>query len=174
MYKKYPGLVTPNDNMTIWRYMDFTKFVSLVDKSALFFSRADKLGDPFEGSYSRANVNLRPTVYKDKIPQDALRRMSGFSKILPKFTVINCWHINEYESAALWGLYLKGREGIAIRSTFDCLKGCLKDEGHHIFIGKVKYIDYEKDWLLDLGSMTITLKIKPRRDELVEIYTISE
>ena len=79
--------------------------------------------------------------------------MSGFSRILPKFTIINCWHINEYESAALWGLYLKGREGIAIRSTFDCLKSCLKDEGHHIFIGKVKYIDYEKDWLPEGNSL---------------------
>lgn len=154
MYKEHPVFEKPEDeNAKIWRYMDFTKFVSLLDKSALFFSRADKLGDPFEGSYSKANINLRPTVYKDKIPQDALRRMSEFSKLLPKFTVINCWHINEYESAALWGLYLKSNEGIAIRSTFDCLKSCFKDEGHHIFIGKVKYIDYEKNWLPEGNSL---------------------
>jgi len=154
MYKEHPVFESPqNENAKIWRYMDFTKFVSLLDKSALFFTRADKLGDPFEGSYSKANINLRPTVYEGKIPQDALRTMSTFSKLLLKFTVINCWHLNEYESAALWGLYLKSNEGIAIQSTFNRLRDSLKDENHNIYIGKVKYIDYEKDWLPEGNSL---------------------
>ena len=33
----------PNDAV-LWRYMSFTKFVSLLTKKALFFARADKLG----------------------------------------------------------------------------------------------------------------------------------
>jgi hypothetical protein len=133
--------------------MDFTKFVNLLHKPALFFSRADKLGDPFEGSFSKANINLRPTVYEGKIPQDVLRTWSKFNEILPKFTVINCWHLNEYESAALWRLYLKSNEGIAIQSTFARLRNSLKDENRDIFIGKVKYIDYEKDWLPEGNSL---------------------
>lgn len=36
--------------------MDFTKFVTLLSDSALFFSRADKRGDRFEGSYPRRNL----------------------------------------------------------------------------------------------------------------------
>ena len=44
----------PNDpNIHIWRYMDFTKFVSMLQKGGLIFSRADKLGDPFEGFYPK-------------------------------------------------------------------------------------------------------------------------
>lgn len=39
----------PPSEAILWRYMDFTKFVSLLEKSALFFARADKLDDPFEG-----------------------------------------------------------------------------------------------------------------------------
>lgn len=63
MYKEHPVFEKPeNENAKIWRYIDFTKFVSLLDKSALFFTRADRLGDPFEGSYSRANIKLRPEV----------------------------------------------------------------------------------------------------------------
>ena len=133
--------------------MDFTKFVSLLDKSALFFSRADKLGDPFEGSYSKANIELRPEVYKDKIPPNALKDFSAFHKAIIRFTAINCWHLNEYESAALWGLYLKSNEGIAIQSTYNRLRDSLKDENHNIYIGKVKYIDYKKDWLPEGNSL---------------------
>ena len=74
MYKEHPVFEKPHDlNIKIWRYLDFTKFASLIDKQALFFSRADCLGDPFEGSYSKANIKLRPTVYKD-IPKKTLTR----------------------------------------------------------------------------------------------------
>jgi hypothetical protein len=148
MYKQHPVFESPQDlNAKIWRFMDFTKFVSLLDKSALFFTRADKLGDPFEGSFSRANIKLRPEIYKEKIPQSALEQMSQFFSKVIKFTFVNCWHLNEYESAAMWKLYLKSNEGIAVRSTFNRLKECFGDDKYDIFIGKVKYIDYERDWL---------------------------
>jgi hypothetical protein len=148
MYKEHPVFEKPeNENAKIWRYIDFTKFVSLLDKSALFFTRADRLGDPFEGSYSRVNIELRPEVYKEKIPLDKLENLSQFYKIHIKHIAINCWHLSEYESAAMWNLYLKSNEGIAIQSTFDLLKTSLKDENHDVFIGKVKYIDFEKDWM---------------------------
>lgn len=147
MYKEHPVFEKPADeNAKIWKYMDFTKFVSLLYKSALFFARADKLDDPFEGSYSKANVKLRPDVYKE-IPPDTLGNLSQFFRQLPKYTVINSWHLSECEPAAMWKLYLKSNEGIAIRSTFNQLKDCFKNENREIHIGKVKYIDYEKDWL---------------------------
>ncbi len=40
--------------MKIWRYLDFTKFLSYLDKKALFFTRADKLDDIFEGKFTDA------------------------------------------------------------------------------------------------------------------------
>lgn len=143
MYKEHPGFEKPrNEKARIWRYMDFTKFVSLLDRKALFFPRADKLGDPFEGSFSEANIPIRAEIYRGEIP---LEDISEIYKRLREFTAISCWHINWYESAAMWKLYLKSDEGIAIRSNFDRLRNSLRDEKHDIFIGKVKYIDYEKD-----------------------------
>lgn len=148
MYKEHPVFEKPEDvNVQIWRYMDFTKFVSLLDKSALFFPRADKLDDPFEGSFSKANIKLRPEVYKGEIPQHIFEQLGEFIKSLKKFTAINSWHLSEYESAAMWRLYLKSNEGIAIQSTFARLKNSLKDENYDVYIGKVKYIDYERDWI---------------------------
>jgi hypothetical protein len=54
MYQDHPLLSPPPDDAVLWRYMDFTKFVSLLETSALFFCRPDQLGDPFEGSISPA------------------------------------------------------------------------------------------------------------------------
>jgi hypothetical protein len=133
--------------------LDFTKFVSLLDKHALFFARSDKLADPFEGSYSRANVVLRPIVYRDRIPEDALRSMSMFSKEVRRFTIINSWNMSEFENAAMWKLYLTGNEGVAIQSTFNRLArsfdSYMQDD---VFIGQVKYIDYETEWLPEGNS----------------------
>lgn len=59
MYKLHEAFNTPEERKKIWRYMDFTKFASMLEKKELFFARADKLGDPFEGSYPKENVQQR-------------------------------------------------------------------------------------------------------------------
>jgi hypothetical protein len=59
--------------------------------------------------------------------------------------------MNQHESAAMWKLYLKSDEGIAIQSTYGKLKRSLIDE-EQIHIGVVKYIDYEKEWV-DAGNL---------------------
>lgn len=158
MYKQHPIFEKPdNEDVKIWRYIDFTKFVSLLDKSSLFFTIADKLGDPFEGSYSKANIKLRPEKLKAQFPeiltakqpelfrQNILQGRTGSRKEFLTKIAISCWHLNDYESAAMWKLYLKSDEGIAVQSTFGRLKNSLKDEDYDIFIGKVKYIDYNKE-----------------------------
>lgn len=60
-FKQSNQLTSPSDpNNKIWRYMDFTKFLSLLDRSALYFIRADQLSnmDPFEGFFTNANAQL--------------------------------------------------------------------------------------------------------------------
>ena len=50
MYKEHPTFIQPeNEGIKVWRYMDFTKFVLLIDSRRLYFTRADKFDDPFEG-----------------------------------------------------------------------------------------------------------------------------
>lgn len=157
MYKEHPVFEKPDDeNIKIWRYLDFTKFVSLLDKQSLFFTRADRLPDPFEGSYSKVNIELRPVIYKD-IPKDSFdnmqRQFQIFSKEIRKFTIISSWHMNEYESAAMWKLYLKTHEGVAVQSTFRRLTESFHNyEEDDVFIGKVKYIDYQTEWLPEGNS----------------------
>lgn len=146
MYKRHANIEKLDDNEIIWRYMDFTAFVSMLDKSALHFSRVDMLDDPFEGSFPRVNVELRAQTFGDKMPKKEIKLLSEFYKEFVKHTFVNCWHINNTQSAAMWKLYLKSNEGIAIRSTFGGLKECLnKSKKYDVYIGKVKYIRYFKD-----------------------------
>ncbi|AKG54003.1 hypothetical protein DGWBC_1358 [Dehalogenimonas sp. WBC-2] len=47
----------------------------------------------------------------------------------------------------MWSLYAKNNQGIAIQSTFSKIVDSMKKVKEHIFIGKVQYIDWDKDWL---------------------------
>jgi len=60
-----------------------------------------------------------------------------------KFVFVNCWHMSEYESGALWRLYLKSDEGIAIQSTRSDMHSSL--QGQNVWTLPVRYIDYADD-----------------------------
>jgi hypothetical protein len=140
-----------NPAVRVWRYMDFTKFVSLLDSSALYFSRADCLGDPFEGSYSQGNIDKRPVIYKDIEKRDNIFvKMARMAKWAREWTLINCWHMNQHESAAMWKLYAKSDDAIAIVSTYYKLVDRLPQRA---LIGLVRYIDYDRDWLPEGNSL---------------------
>lgn len=168
MFKESGTFIPPADeNMKIWRYMDFTKLVSLIDTKKLFFCRADKFDDPFEGSYPRLNVEFRkktPISLPKEHHQDYINGMKKrieVNKDMLRYITANCWHMNEYESAAMWNLYLKSDEGIAIQSTYKLLKESIIDE-EDVFISKVKYIDYDKDLIvhdMDLSAAFIHKRI---------------
>lgn len=59
-------------DIRLWRYMDLSKFASMLQSSAVHFSRADRLGDPFEGSVGPANVNV-DSYFETLTPEDLER-----------------------------------------------------------------------------------------------------
>lgn len=151
MYKENEHLTLPERNKKIWRYMDFTKFIDLLESENIFLTRSDKFNDKFEGTYPSSNKNLRNEVYQKMDNRDLFMKASKGAAILTEwsraYTFINCWHLNEHESAGMWNLYLKSNEGIAIQSTIGSLVDSLKNTPEDIRIGSVKYIDYKKDWM---------------------------
>jgi hypothetical protein len=125
MYEAHPEFTQPsNEQVKVWRYMDFTKFVSLLDSQQLYFTRVDKFDDPFEGSLPKINVAARqhfPDGITPEVREALIKVMANTGEInqkWPRFHAINCWHMNEHESAAMWKLYLKSNEGISIQSTY--------------------------------------------------------
>ena len=61
---------------------------------------------------------------------------------------MSSWHINEYESFAMWQIFTQNNEGLAIQSTIGRLQKALKPEiNFSQFIGEVNYIDYKKEYI---------------------------
>jgi hypothetical protein len=65
-----------------------------------------------------------------------------------QLVLINPWHYNEYESAAMWNLYSHENAGIAIQSTTRRLSESFRKNNEDIiWIGQVQYLDFSKDWM---------------------------
>jgi hypothetical protein len=127
-------------NPTIWRYMDFTKFVYMLENQSLYFCRSDRLGDKFEGSYPNQNLEK----LKKEHGQDVIESTKEYNDLVGKNIYINCWHINNKESLAMWKVYLKSNEGVAIKTSVKKFCTALLKNTNNIdmYANKVTYIDY--------------------------------
>jgi hypothetical protein len=146
MYQPHPVFKNPVDvNEPVWRYMDLSKFIAILASRSLYFARADLLGDPFEGSYTMQSLEILDTQHRvygvTEMLSEGARRLREQRR---KEHVISCWHLNRHESAAMWSLYLKSSEGLAIQSTYANLRDCFEFE-HPVYLGAVDYIDYKTE-----------------------------
>ena len=154
--RDHKAFILPDEDTVIWRYVDLEKFESMLNDKSLFFCRSDKFSDPFEGTVPKIESEFRIKTYMEfnaiqdgEINKEEAVKFSNdvakYHKKLRSAFVVNCWHINKGESDAMWRLYLKTNEGIAIQSTVERLKQALIDYKEDIWISKVRYLDYEKD-----------------------------
>lgn len=130
MYKQSYHFHTPEENLTIWRYIDFTKFVDLLLSKQLFFARSDSFEDPFEGRIRLKDYEKTKQMFSDE-------------ELTKKFYFLNCWHINENQSDAMWKIFLSTNNGIAIKSTVGNLIKSFEETKEDIFISKVYYREFE-------------------------------
>jgi hypothetical protein len=147
-YEPHPVFSTPSDRTPIWRYIDFTKLMSMLVNRTFFFCRSDLLDDRFEGSMSRANLLERERQRAEGADEAAAQlwaELASRHRAEPRRTYVNSWSMGRHESVALWRLYVGDREGIAIRSTFGRLARSLEAEPRPVHIGAVHYIDYDTD-----------------------------
>lgn len=145
MAGRHDLLKMPDDPKTmIWRYMDFAKFVALIEDRQLVLSRSDLLGDPFEGSFSKTHLralNALSTVLPQST-QSAIEQSKSAWLRERQWTYISCWHMNETESEAMRRQYAARDKAICIQSTVERLDRCLPE---YAYIAEVQYIDYDKD-----------------------------
>lgn len=151
MYQDLSIFERPADYATLWRYMDFTKFVSLLNERALFFTRVGRLDDPFEGSLPKGNLErLDEHVNNlDNIPEDQKGLVldlvkATYREVGGQFILVNCWHENPSESDFMWKLYAQKNSGIAVMTSFGSLKRSFTC-GAPVHIGRVQYVDYDRD-----------------------------
>jgi hypothetical protein len=129
----------------IWRYFKFDRFVNILKTHSLWFSRANRFDDQWEGlfppsyarrtrQYAESNGILYEEFDRDFRVRLQTHRYGHF---------VNCWHMCEHESDAMWRLYALAKTGIAIKSTVGSVNECLQP--HHS--GRVIYYDPSNDVL---------------------------
>jgi hypothetical protein len=143
MYTHNPNITLPEDPDTIvWKYLDLSKFLDLLLAKKLFMSRSDKFEDQYEGTFSE------PTFEEIKRLSDNNPEFLDFYKTHREKVVVSSWHINEYESFAMWQIFTQNSEGLAIQSTIGRLQKALEvEKNFKQYIGQVNYIDYKKEYI---------------------------
>lgn len=149
MYTSYPAFSPPTcHDQPLWRYLDLPKFIDLLENSHLFFTRLDQFEDQFEGSIPSKPIQRARDVYGDDdlFPVDTVipALLGTLTSNTRAKWFVNCWDMNQHESAAMWRLY--GNRGLAIRTTFGHLTQSL-EQAHDrpIYAGVVQYLDYAND-----------------------------
>lgn len=170
----HQSLVQPSNlKVSLWRYMDLSKFADLLQSRALVFVRSDHLGDPFEGSLPEMNANefksimanrgSLPEAHPFKNMTDAeFEQLSKLTYKKNKNTLqmvyISCWHMNEAESAAMWKLYSKSSDAVCIRTDYETIASVLPSDS---YMGVVNYLDY-KTAAIQTGNMFYRFMTKRR------------
>ena len=130
----------PEATATLWRYMSFAKFCSLMERQELFFALVKDMDDQYEGF-------ICPPPIRDQ--GDRLHQVERLGReILHEITqpcLVNCWVNSEHESSLMWTSYA-GSEGVAIRSTFQGLQASIRSTNATLPVafGKVEYVDYHQ------------------------------
>ncbi len=135
-----PEQADPGDEL--WRYIDFTQFVSLLENQEMWLSSVAHFFDPFEGALpeeavsdlaDRLSNGIEDPEQIVKVQYDALRYM----------TYASCWHQRDRETAAMWQLYDEKGKEVAIRTTVADLRAALPD-WLDFTTGRVNYEEYDE------------------------------
>ena len=139
-YQAHPAFIEPKDqNARLWRYMDFSRFLSLLDRRGLFFPSIATLSasDPYEGEPAFYRIEAARSVGEEE-----LRRLRLQYQVFSHLNFFSCWHMNDNESDAMWKIYLRAGEGVAIQSTIRRLIACFRNTTDTVYIGEVQYVDH--------------------------------
>lgn len=150
LHKILPFTKKLPEDTKIWRYMDFSKYVSLLETKKLYFSIVEKLEDKLEGlptkadyesqksfcSYYETQGNDLADTYVDMQIGATKKR-----KLLKKLFYVSCWRIDENESPKAWKRYVNSGKGVAIQTTYGKLIEIIKDCEQSIIVEMVDYSD---------------------------------
>jgi hypothetical protein len=141
-------------DLTVWRYMPFTKFISLITYQALWFSKLNILQDKFEGKMPKATseeLNKENQKYKKQFNTPEFHRQidnwnQENEESGRELLVVNCWFVDENESKGMWQEYGVNNESVAIKSTVRKLTKSVflpPNETITSQIGMVSYVDHD-------------------------------
>jgi hypothetical protein len=165
---EHPAFPQPADqNSTVWRYMPFNRFESLVTTQTLYMRRADLfIEDEFEGTTPAGEIESWRLATENAATEEERRtlihnreQLAEYAEVFRKSYFLSCWHMAPEENVAMWDRYTKGtQEAVTIRTRYSTLKAQIQTAA--IQFGMVRYIDYDKE---QLPSMNLMHRISHKR-----------
>src|SRR5215467_13664956 len=119
--KNFSNLDPSDLDRTVWRYLTFAKYISLLAYGAVWFSKLNVLVDRYEGAMpTKADEKMldelrelkrhfHPSL-RDQL-ENANRRNVEDGREL---TLVNCWFLGESDTEWMWKQYANWSEGVAI------------------------------------------------------------
>jgi len=167
----------PSEESKLWRYMGLPTYLSLLQSRSLFFCNLQMMArsDPFEGMLPASRFVHRKWESIDDIPERIRERPQGLPgegesdpaiglnklkdiaelRIRQAYThrrsyFVNCWHLSEFESSAMWDIYSRRNEAIAILSSESRFRAAFADAHQDIMGGRITYGEYaDEDFEID-------------------------
>lgn len=134
---------TLSENQILWRYMDLSKFIFMLEKKSLWLTRADKFRDRHEGRFPKEMKQLIEKAYESfEVDESSVKNASDFQDYLLKNTFINCWHKNSDENMVMWEIYGKINNAVAIQTTVKNIRNSIDVKnltGHSLLLKNVIY-----------------------------------
>lgn len=148
-------------DVILWRYMSFEKFIDFILTKSFYFSRLDKFSDPFEGMPTKKEFERRKNVgllrfqlnsrIKSNRPPDENDIDREIIALFKSYidarasTIVNCWHMSDDESEAMWKIYGEQKNSVCIKTTVGELCQNFNREDTRVAHLKVEYIDFSSE-----------------------------
>ena len=139
VFTEHPVFEPPGPDEPLWRYMDFPRFVAILERRALFFSSLTAFPDHFEGA-------LTPELIAD-LQAGSSSGVQDWRNAI-QTTYLSCWNEDRHENVALWSMYTSPSGGVAIKSSLASIINSLdsdtsgRDPADQLYAGRVRYVDY--------------------------------
>jgi len=147
---RFQGFNCKSHDRDVWRYMELPDLLWILQNSKINFSSPTSFDDRYEATLPVAWYEFRKK--QNRVIEKSLDHKKGkFSdlseqtrKSMRENSFVNCWHVNETESAAMWKLYGESRHTVAIKTTVDNLRSAFADQSKYLIsIGDINYIDFD-------------------------------
>ncbi len=147
MYEKNDNMYFVADDVLLWKYMSFSKFVNLLSGN-LYFNRIDSFEDVFEGHF--------PDRIKKGLENSQYRNILVVEPLAQHILYVSCFHASDCETAFMWHQY-SNQDGLAIQTTGKRLKEAFKITEENIYLSKVKYLDYATEFFEVNGLFSLAI-----------------
>ena len=154
-----------DSTVRVWRYLDLAKFIWLLENQKLYLSGVASLNDQHEGSKPKFLADyddqqhlaitrhqllrefgneLGEEKFRTEIPRivEQNSQIHAHQQRERRMLYVNCWHLGNPESEAMWRLYCPENNGVAIQTSYSKLAESTANDPE-LYIGQVTYIDYE-------------------------------